>query len=54
MDGQELKPGARFIQARFLERSARDAEMTKDEARHLALTDFCQTLFALNEFIYVD
>ncbi|MBI3871281.1 MAG: PSD1 domain-containing protein [Verrucomicrobia bacterium] len=50
----ELKPGAHFIQARFFERSTRDAGMTKDEARHLALTDFCQTLFALNEFIYVD
>ena len=24
------------------------------DARHLALTDFCQALFALNEFIYVD
>ena len=26
----------------------------KKDARHLALTDFCQVLLGVNEFIYVD
>ena len=26
----------------------------KKDARHLALTDFCQVLMDLNEFIYVE
>ena len=50
----ELKPGTEFIQARLSQRSTRDEGKPEDVARHLALTDFCQALFALNEFIYVD
>jgi hypothetical protein len=33
---------------------ARYARAGRAEARHLALTDFCQGLFCLNEFMYVD
>jgi hypothetical protein len=50
----ELKSGAEFIQDRSSQRSTRDPSQPEADARHLALTDFCQALFALNEFIYVD
>jgi len=50
----ELKSGTEFIQARSAQRSTRDTSQPEADARHLALTDFCQALFALNEFIYVD
>ena len=50
----ELKSGAAFIQARSSHRATRAAVKPETDARHLALTDFCQALFALNEFIYVD
>jgi hypothetical protein len=50
----ELKSSTGFIQAQFRQRATRDSSKPEREARHLALTDFCQSLFALNEFIYVD
>jgi hypothetical protein len=46
----ELKTSAAFIRGRLQQRS--DEQSSKNE--HLALTDFCQAIFALNEFIYVD
>jgi hypothetical protein len=49
----ELNSSTTFIDAQFAQRSAR-GEKEKTDARHRALTDFCQALFALNEFIYVD
>jgi hypothetical protein len=52
--GDELKSATEFIQAQFSKRSTRNASKSDSDARQLALTDFCQTLFALNEFIYVD
>ena len=36
------------------ERSARDPKAAPAEVRRQALTDYCQVLFGLNEFIYVD
>ena len=50
----ELKSATEFIQARSAQRSTRDGEKADAGARHQALTDFCQAVFALNEFIYVD
>jgi cytochrome c553 len=39
----------------FVKSQATDYEAAKKaEARELALTDFCQTLLCLNEFVYVD
>jgi hypothetical protein len=35
-------------------RQQRDSGITIEAAKKLALTDFCQMLFSLNEFIYVD
>jgi hypothetical protein len=48
----ELESSAAFIKAQIQDRSTRDSE--KSDPQHLALTDFCQMIFALNEFIYVD
>jgi hypothetical protein len=50
----ELKSSTEFIQAQFSQRSTRDSSKPDDDTRHRALTDFCQVLFAMNEFIYVD
>jgi hypothetical protein len=50
----ELASSVAFLQSQFQQRSARDANQSEHDARHLALTDFCQAIFALNEFIYVD
>lgn len=50
----ELASSTRFIQERATGRATRQTDRSEDDSRHLALTDFCQALFALNEFIYVD
>jgi hypothetical protein len=43
-----------FINAQIQQRLMRDSNKLKAETQHLALADFCQAIFALNEFIYVD
>jgi hypothetical protein len=43
--------GVEFLARQTHDRSARDP---KADARRLALTDYCQALFGLNEFVYVD
>jgi mono/diheme cytochrome c family protein len=50
----ELMDTKTFVNEQTSARSQRDANLNLDTARRLALTDFCQMLFALNEFIYVD
>ena len=50
----ELKSGAAFINAQLQQRLAREADKAKITVQKLALADFCQAIFALNEFIYVD
>jgi len=54
----ELASSAEFLQAQQARRSSPGAGQSEEAVRpmacHLALTDFCQSLFALNEFIYVD
>lgn len=42
-----------FLRDRQTNRAALEGA-TDDEVRRRALTDFCQTLFSLNEFVYVD
>ena len=49
----ELEAGIAFINAQLQERASRKPE-DKGAMKKLALADFCQTIFALNEFIYVD
>ncbi|HWN93646.1 MAG TPA: PSD1 and planctomycete cytochrome C domain-containing protein [Methylomirabilota bacterium] len=46
--------GTAFIDAQIRQRSTRDSGKLKTEIRQLALADFCQAIFAMNEFVYVD
>ena len=48
----ELESGVAFISAQLQQRTARKVD--EKTAQKLALADFCQAIFALNEFIYVD
>jgi len=50
----ELESGTAFINAQVGQRSAREPDKRRTELQNLALADFCQAIFALNEFIYVD
>lgn len=43
-----------FLETQFKERTARDSKTPPDEARRRALADWCQILFSLNEFLYID
>jgi hypothetical protein len=49
-DGQELRSALDFIKAQEELYAAREPS----SAVELALADFCQVLFGLNEFVYVD
>jgi len=48
----ELKSGTAFLNAQLQQRSTRD--LAKPETQQLTLANFCQAIFAMNEFIYVD
>jgi hypothetical protein len=50
----EQTAAAEFLQSQAKRRRERNQETPDEEIRRLALTDFCQALFALNEFLYVD
>jgi len=52
--GAEVESGTAFINARLQQRSTRDPGKPETDLQNLALADFCQAIFALNEFIYVD
>jgi hypothetical protein len=43
-----------FLQSQRARRQQRNSKASDDEVRRLALTDFCQAMFGLNEFVYVD
>lgn len=49
----EASAGVAFLTRQTRERSARE-QKTSAQSWRLALTDYCQALFGLNEFIYVD
>ena len=49
-DDEELRSSADFIAAQEKSYSTSDVST----AAELALTDFCQVLFGLNEFVYID
>ena len=53
-DPTELAEAAAFVRAQAASRRARDTKPSDDAGQKLALTDFCQSLMGLNEFIYVD
>ena len=50
----ELDTARSFVNEQTTTRQQRDAKHSADAAQRLALTDFCQSLFGLNEFIYID
>ncbi len=50
----ELNTGRAFLNAQIEQRTSRAPEQPNNEIRQLALADFCQAIFAFNEFIYVD
>jgi hypothetical protein len=50
----ELRSGTAFVNSQIRQRSIRDPGKPTTETRQIALADFCQAIFALNEFIYVD
>ena len=50
----ELAAARAFVAERTATRQQRDAKQPASAAQRLALTDFCQSLFGLNEFIYID
>jgi hypothetical protein len=52
-DGEKTA-GVAFLNRQNRDRAARDLKTPAADARRLALTDYCQVLFGLNEFIYVD
>lgn len=47
---EELADASSFL----TEQTAARRERKQEEAERLALTDFCQALFSLNEFVYID
>jgi hypothetical protein len=49
----ELRAATEFLASQRNQRTARDPKKSA-AARREALTDFCQALFGLNEFLYVD
>ena len=51
---EELHDATAFLTEQAEARRARDGKLTNATANSVALIDFCQMLFAFNEFIYVD
>ena len=45
---------SRSLPTRPIPAAARDPKLPAENARDLALVDFCQMLFSLNEFLYID
>jgi hypothetical protein len=54
LSAAELESGTAFLNAQFHQHAARDPNQPQADAQNLALSDFCQAIFAMNEFIYVD
>jgi hypothetical protein len=50
----ELDDARSFIRNQTAARQKRDTKQPATATQRLALTDFCQLLFGLNEFIYID
>ncbi|MCC6508086.1 MAG: DUF1553 domain-containing protein [Pirellulaceae bacterium] len=50
----QLEWAVAFIDSQMVERQQRQAEVPAEQIRQQAVADFCQVLFSLNEFVYVD
>lgn len=51
---QESANGISFLATQERDRATRQPKSSSGEIQRLALTDYCQVLFGLNEFLYVD
>jgi len=51
---KELAASLAFVEQQRERRATRDKSLSADQVRQESLADFCQALFSLNEFIYVD
>ncbi|MBC7853041.1 MAG: hypothetical protein IAF94_06365, partial [Pirellulaceae bacterium] len=51
---KEIAASLVFLEQQRERRAARDKSLSADQVRQESLADFCQALFSLNEFIYVD
>jgi hypothetical protein len=52
--GSERSACVQFLERQVQNRKARDPSQPPEAIQLQALADFCQALFSLNEFIYVD
>ena len=43
-----------FLESQITLRTSRDPKSSADEVRRRAMADWCQILFSLNEFLYID
>jgi hypothetical protein len=50
----ERSASVEFLRNQIARRGEREKSLSSDETRVRAVADFCQTLFSLNEFVYVD
>ncbi len=50
----ELRTSLEFLESQINRRAARKTSESADDLHRQALADFCQGLFSLNEFIYID
>jgi hypothetical protein len=50
----ELSASLEFVRSQSQRRAQRGKKSEPAKAREAALADFCQSLFGLNEFIYID
>ena len=53
-DDRELAAGCDLVGERQSDRQRRDARLAVEAAYQAALADYCQVLFGLNEFLYID
>ena len=51
---KEQATAVEFLTRQMAEREQRASQLSVDERRRQAVSDFCQVLFSLNEFLYVD
>jgi hypothetical protein len=50
----ERSASLEFLKVQAEKRQARDSGTSAAEARLAAVADYCQAVFSLNEFIYID
>lgn len=51
---EELAAAEKFLVSQRQDRQLRTPQATEDNLRRQSLADFCQVLFSLNEFLYID